>query len=210
MDERCSFADLATSAFGQSTSRESCVSTEHGPPPALPDQPAPSGGSHVKHTSRRSRLRSSAIATLFVSAFLTAGMLSPVYAQPPAKKALGVEDYTKWRAINGSSISGDGKWVTYVLAYSNTAPADAKPVMHLVRLDKNQDTEIANATSPAFSADSRWVAYQIDPGAGGRGGRGGRGGGAPAGGAPAAQGARGGQGGPPTTPRRVELRNLET
>ena len=81
--------------------------------------------------------------------------------------------------------------------------------MHLVRLSDSQDTQVADATAPAFSADSRWVAYQIDPNSGGRGGRGGRGGGAPAG-APAGQGTRGGQGAAPVVPRRVELRNLET
>jgi poly(3-hydroxybutyrate) depolymerase len=152
-----------------------------------------------------------AVATLIFASISAA----PAIAQTAGKRALTVEDYAKWRSINGSSISGDGKWVTYVLSYSNTAPADAKPVMHLVRLDNNQDVEIPNATAPAFSADSRWVAYQIDPNPGGRGGRGGRGGGGGGGGAPGAttpggQNARGGQGGPPAQPRRVELRNLET
>ena len=112
------------------------------------------------------------------------------------------------------SISGDGKWVTYVLSPTNTAPADAKPVMHLLRLDNNQDLEIPNATAPAFSADSKWVAYQVDVSGGGRGGRGGRGGagggGAAAAVAPGAQNARGGTGATPTPPRRVELRNLAT
>jgi dienelactone hydrolase len=164
----------------------------------------------VKLTPQRSRRRAAAVATLIVASLSAA----PAIAQTAAKKALTVEDYTKWRSINGSSISSDGKWVTYVLSFTNTAPADAKPVMHLVRLSDNQDVEIANATAPAFSADSRWVAYQIDPNVGGRGGRGGRGGGgggaAPGGATPGGQNARGGQGGPPAQPRRVELRNLET
>ena len=162
----------------------------------------------MKLIPQRSRRGAVAAATLFVALMSAA----PAIAQTAAKKALTVDDYSKWRSINGSSISGDGKWVTYVLSYTNTAPADAKPVMHLVRLDNGQDTEIQNASAPAFSADSRWVAYQIDPSAGGRGGRGGRGGGggAPGAATPGGQNARGGQGGPPAQPRRVELRNLET
>ena len=36
--------------------------------------------------------------------------------------------------------------MTYVLSLTNTAPADAKPVLHLLRLDTNQDVEIPNAT----------------------------------------------------------------
>ena len=157
----------------------------------------------MKLTPQRSRRRATAVATLIVASLMAA----PAIAQTTAKKALTVEDYTKWRSINGSSISSDGKWVTYVLSQTNTAPAEAKPVMHLVRLDNNQDLEIPNATAPAFSADSRWVAYQIDPSSGGRGGRGGRGGGG--GGAPGTATPNRG-GGPPAPPRRVELRNLET
>ncbi len=111
---------------------------------------------------------------------------APVRGQTAGKKALTVEDYARWRSIGGSSISGDGKWVTYVLSYTNVPQTDAKPVMHLVRLDNGQDLEVQNASAPAFSADSKWVAYQIDPASGGgRGGRGGRGGGAAGGATPA-------------------------
>ncbi|HEY9229162.1 MAG TPA: hypothetical protein VIP11_21100, partial [Gemmatimonadaceae bacterium] len=58
-----------------------------------------------------------------------------------SKKVLGVDDYSRWRSIGNSSISGDGKWVTYVLSQTNTAPTDAKPVMHLLNLGTNQDVE---------------------------------------------------------------------
>jgi len=136
-------------------------------------------------------------------------------AQSPTKKILTVDDYTKWRSIGGQEISGDGKWVSYALSYANTLPADTKPILHLLNLETNQDVEIPNATGGTFSADSRWVAYQIDP-SGGRGGRGGRGrGAAPAGGGDAQGGAPGAQGrganaAPPTPPQRVELRSLAT
>jgi dipeptidyl aminopeptidase/acylaminoacyl peptidase len=128
-------------------------------------------------------------------------------AQAPAvKKAMTVDDYTKWKSINSSSISGDGKWVTYVIALTNTQPADSKPVMHLLRPADNQDSEIANATGSEFSNDSKWVAYQVDP-SGGRGGRGGRGA-ATAGTPGQGGGANGGRAAQP--PARVELRNLAT
>jgi dipeptidyl aminopeptidase/acylaminoacyl peptidase len=155
--------------------------------------------------------------------FVSLAALTPVGAQvqagsaaapkdPTAKKALSVDDYTRWRSIGGQSLSGDGKWVAYVYSFTNTAPADAKPVLHLLNLGTNQDVEVQNASGPAFSNDSRWLAYQVDPASAGRGGRGGRGGAPPAGGAAPAggQNGRAGQGGPPAQPRRVELRNLET
>jgi dipeptidyl aminopeptidase/acylaminoacyl peptidase len=101
-------------------------------------------------------------------------------AQAPtaARKALTVDDYTKWRSISGQEISGDGNWVTYGLSLTNTATADAKPVQHVLNLTTSQDIEIPNATGAKFSADSKWIAYSVDPsgGRGGRGGRAGRGG----------------------------------
>jgi hypothetical protein len=136
-------------------------------------------------------------APLAALTFTLAVIFSAAYvlsAQAPAKKALTVDDYTKWRSISGSEMSGDGKWVAYVLQLTNTATADAKPVLHILNLETGTDVTVANATNSAFSADSRWIAYQIDPG-GGRGGRGGRGGGG-GGGAPGADA----PGAPPATP----------
>ncbi|HEX5216881.1 MAG TPA: prolyl oligopeptidase family serine peptidase [Vicinamibacterales bacterium] len=130
------------------------------------------------------------------------------------KRALTVDDYTKWRSISGQEISGDGKWVAYTLQLTNVPTTDTKPVLHLLNLETNKDTEIPNGTGGAFSSDSKWIAYQIDPGGAGRGGRGGRGAGAGAGGGatPAGgdQDAPAGRSGttPPPNPRRVELRNL--
>jgi dipeptidyl aminopeptidase/acylaminoacyl peptidase len=150
----------------------------------------------------------------FGAAVPASRIAAQVTQQASTKKVLTVDDYTKWRSINSASISGDGEWVTYVLALTNTTPTDSKPVMHLHRLDNDQEIQVANASAPAFSADSRWLAYQVDPAnAGGRGGRGGRGGAAPAGAPGAATpgtGGRGNQGGAPATPRHVELRNLAT
>src|SRR5829696_5878803 len=159
-------------------------------------------------------------------------------AQTSAKKVTGIDDYTKWRSISGSELSGDGNWVTYVLQLTNTPTADAKPVLHLLKLETNEDVSVPNATGGAFSADSKWLAYQVDPsgGRGGRGGRGGAGADTPAPGAPApatppttpppdapptpdapqtptapgAQQAGRGATTPPAPPRRVELRNLAT
>ncbi len=101
-------------------------------------------------------------------------------------------------------MSGDGKWVAYVLQFTNTAPADTKPVLHIRNLETDQEVEVANATGASFSDDSQWIVYLIDP-SGGRGGRGGRG--RAAGAQPESTG-RAGQ--TPAEPRRAELRNLAT
>ncbi len=150
----------------------------------------------MTHAVMRIRGRAS-LAALSLALTVVFGAAYTLSAQAPAKKALTVEDYTKWRSISGSELSGDGAWIAYVVQLTNTATTDTKPVLHIVNLETNADVTVANATAPAFSSDSRWIAYQIDPGAG-RGGRGGRGGGgggaAPGGGDPPAGGAT-----PPST-----------
>ena len=133
-----------------------------------------------------------------------------------AKKVLGVDDYSKWRAIEGAQISGNGRWVASVLRYSNVLPNDGKPVLMLRNVETNQDVAIQHASSPTFSADSRWIVYQVDSmparATGGRGGRGGAGADSatPPAAAPAAQGGAGGRGGAagPQPLRRFELREL--
>jgi dipeptidyl aminopeptidase/acylaminoacyl peptidase len=131
-------------------------------------------------------------------------------AQAPAKKALTADDYTKWRSITSTEISGDGKWATYVLQQTNTPPAEAKPVLHLRNLDTDAEVTVPNGTGGTFSPDSRWMAYQIDPNPGR--GRGRRGGGAPETPQPSTQPGGQGRGGgrTPEEPRRAELRNLAT
>jgi esterase/lipase len=101
---------------------------------------------------------------------LSAAFARPA-AQAPAKKAMTVDDYTKWRSISGQEISGDGKWVAYGLQLTNVAPTETKPVLHLRNLQTNDEITVADATNAAFSSDSKWIAYTVDPG-GGRGGRG--------------------------------------
>lgn len=136
----------------------------------------------------------------------------------PAKKALTVDDYSKWRTISAQALSADGKWLAYVLELTNVMPGETKPVLHVVNLGTNADVTVNDATAPVFSPDSRWVAYQVDPGAAQRARQArqstGGSGNTPSGDAPPAQpapgqaGRRGGS--EPIPPRRVELRNLAT
>ena len=102
---------------------------------------------------------------VFVTAFGAAYAVPG--AQAPAKKALAVDDYTKWKNIAAPELSADGKWLTYGLALTNTAPTESKPVLHLLNLQTNETVQVADATGGAFSADSAWLAYTVDPGAAG-------------------------------------------
>lgn len=171
---------------------------------------------------RFNRLRFAAFA-LGLAVLVVAAHALPE-AQAPAKKAMTVDDYTKWRSIASQEISADGKWVAYTLQLTNTTPAEAKPVLHLLNLETSVEVTVADATGGTFSADSKWIAYQVDPGAAqrARANRGGAGAAAPTdsatppssnqtgtAGVQSGQGARGGAA-QNVPPRRVELRNLGT
>src|SRR5262245_10333006 len=157
--------------------------------------------SHAARTLPRPRYRLLPAGMALSTALLVA------YALPSAqagKKALGPDDYTKWRSINGQEISGDGKWVAYTLQFTNTPTAEARPALHLLKLESGEDVTVQNGSGGTFSPDSKWIAYQVDPTGGGRGGRGNRGGGGPTT-TPPAEGtppavAPGGQPGAPATP----------
>ncbi len=139
-----------------------------------------------------------------------------------AKKILGVNDYTRWRAIESAQISGDGRWVASAMRLTNLPTNDSKPELHLRNLDSDKEVVIAHASAPMFSSDSRWIVYQIDSMPVRGAGRGGRGAGAAdsSAGAPGSNGAggatgvaqgAGGRGAAPATPqplRRYELREL--
>ncbi len=83
---------------------------------------------------------------LALAVLAASALLPPTQAQGPSKKVLTVEDYTRWHSISGQEISGDGKWVAYGLSSTNTLPADAKPVLHILWIGSSS-CEIAAASS---------------------------------------------------------------
>ena len=113
----------------------------------------------MKFVAKSPRARAVAVALAVVLAY------SLPSAQAPAKKPLTVEDYTKWKTIAGQDISDNGKWVTYTVQHTNTPQAEAKPFLYLRNLDTNAEVTVQHATGGTFSADSKWIAYQVDPGA---------------------------------------------
>ncbi len=121
-------------------------------------------------------------------------------------KVLSVEDYGRWRTIGDQILSSDGRWVAWVYRFTNVPQDEAKPELHILDLETDTDTVIADATSGVFSPDGRWLAYRVDstPPRNGRGA-----GGAGGGSATTAQSGRGG-GGASTPQRRMEIRELAT
>ena len=113
-------------------------------------------------------------------------------------KRMTVDDYGLWRTVGNASLSPDGKWVTY--SYTQRELDDSL----FVRPLGGGDPHVAiRGGDPAFSADSRWVAYFVNPpdtsGSGGRQGAA----------APAGAPSRGGRGGG-SGPRALVLFSLAT
>ncbi|MDH5234075.1 MAG: prolyl oligopeptidase family serine peptidase [Gemmatimonadota bacterium] len=104
-----------------------------------------------------------------IGRFLAAALLPLLVALPAtsalaqAKKVLSVEDYSTWRTIDAAQISPDGKWVVYGLRFTNVVTPDAKPELHIKRLDTGVEVVVKDASQPQFSPDSRWVVYQVEP-----------------------------------------------
>ncbi|MEJ2204121.1 MAG: prolyl oligopeptidase family serine peptidase [Gemmatimonadota bacterium] len=123
-----------------------------------------------------------------------------------AKRVLAVDDYARWRTLGDERISSDGRWVTWVYRFTNVAARDAKPELHVLDLQTDEDVAIPNASNGVFSPDARYLSYQVDsipP----RSGRGGEAGGGEAE-EPGGSGRAGGSGS--RTLHRVELRELAT
>jgi hypothetical protein len=115
----------------------------------------------VNSTFSRSRSRRHPLAAVALIVF--GALTAHAQAQAPSangKKVLTIEDYARWRTIEGSRISGDGSWVAYGLRHSNAL--DQKPELHVRRLEAQRDSVIVNGVQPSFSDDSRWLAYFIE------------------------------------------------
>lgn len=177
-------------------------------------------------------LRTAATALVLVPSFgavaqttaAVSGAPARASAPPNGTKVLNLEDYGRWNRISGTSISNDGKWMTYVL----TPNEGGSPTLHIKPIDGGDEIQVGlgggggggrggrgggrgggGGGGPSFSDDSRWITYTVVPSGRGGGGRGagGRGGQPPApggrGAAPATQ--------PQTTPSSMlVLRNLAT
>ena len=74
------------------------------------------------------------------------------------KPAITVDDYGQWKRINSTAISPDGAWMSY--GYDRIEGEDT---LFVAELDGTERLVIPRGLAPAFSWDSRWVAYQISP-----------------------------------------------
>jgi dipeptidyl aminopeptidase/acylaminoacyl peptidase len=124
-------------------------------------------------------------------------LLVAVSTSAQEKKVLTLDDYSRWSRVVDTALSPDGVWMSY-----GYRPNEGEGKLFLRNLDGGMVHEIARGTGVAFSPDSRWAAWFVDPpeqeGGRGRGARGG----------PPGQAARAGAGA--GAARKLELMDLRS
>ena len=91
--------------------------------------------------------------------FLFAGLtLAAGWASAQEKPPVIVDDYEPWKRITSASLSPDGAWMSYL--YDRIEGEDT---LYVAELDGDLTYAVPRGTAPAFSRDSRWVAYLISP-----------------------------------------------
>jgi dipeptidyl aminopeptidase/acylaminoacyl peptidase len=129
-------------------------------------------------------VRRAALIGLALSLLFPGIPVSAQTAQPGAKRALTHQDYDAWRSIFGQQISRDGKWIAYALIpqdgdgeviVRNVAtgnewrsgrgwrPPLPPPDLTDPTAAQNFQAQMTRLTRPAFTADSRFIAFTIEP-----------------------------------------------
>jgi Tol biopolymer transport system component len=74
----------------------------------------------------------------------------------PEKKAFTIDDYARWRSVVSTSISDDGKWMSF--GYRRVKADDE---FYVKSLTSDKEYEIPRGSRPQFSDDSKWIACII-------------------------------------------------
>src|SRR5881296_3883079 len=104
---------------------------------------------------KRLRLRAS---LLFAWVFWRGAV--PAFAQPTAvqKKAITHDVYDSWKSIQGTKLSADGTWLTYVLQ-----PQDGDGELVVRNLKTSAEIRAPRGRDPLITSDNHFVVYAVAP-----------------------------------------------
>lgn len=74
------------------------------------------------------------------------------------KKPIGYDVYDSWKSIQGTKLSGDGRWLVYSLA-----PGEGDPELVVLDLQSGKESRFPRGRDAVISADDRFVVYTIVP-----------------------------------------------
>ena len=88
---------------------------------------------------------------------LAAVIAFPIGALAQSKPAVTPADYGKWESLAAAAVSPNGQWLAY-----GVNRVSEENELRLRAVARDSTIVVKNATGPAFSADSRWLAYSIN------------------------------------------------
>jgi dipeptidyl aminopeptidase/acylaminoacyl peptidase len=74
------------------------------------------------------------------------------------RRSLELADYARWRAIQGTALSADGRWAAW--SFQQLRRDDE---LHVRHIDSGRAHTVTRGSRPVFSDDGRWVAYSVSP-----------------------------------------------
>ncbi|NPV84334.1 MAG: hypothetical protein HPY46_12230, partial [Candidatus Aminicenantes bacterium] len=74
------------------------------------------------------------------------------------KKPIGYDVYDSWKSIQGTKLSGDGRWLVYSLS-----PGEGDPELVVLDLQSGKESRFPRGREAVISADDRFVVYTIVP-----------------------------------------------
>ena len=99
----------------------------------------------------------------YIALVVAASVVAPPYLTSQSKSPVRPADYGKWESLNvgfgqaaNTTLSPNGQWLAYGVNRVNE-----ENELRLGGVARDTTIVVANGTSPAFSSDSRWLAYAI-------------------------------------------------
>jgi len=93
--------------------------------------------------------KNSILLLLFLLTYVSA------FAQKPP---LDNNVYDGWKSLSSSSVSADGRWVTYIIN-----PQQGDGWLYIYNVATGKKDSVARGGRPVFSSDSKYIAYKIIP-----------------------------------------------
>ncbi|MGB9905785.1 MAG: hypothetical protein ACPLRR_00190, partial [Candidatus Saccharicenans sp.] len=75
-----------------------------------------------------------------------------------AKKPINYDVYDSWKSIQGTKLSGNGRWLIYSLV-----PGEGDPELVVLDLQTGKENRYPRGREAVFSADDKYVIYTIVP-----------------------------------------------
>ncbi|MBC7365161.1 MAG: hypothetical protein H5U07_11595, partial [Candidatus Aminicenantes bacterium] len=75
-----------------------------------------------------------------------------------AKKPISYDVYDTWKSIQGTKLSGDGRWLIYSLV-----PGEGDPELVVLDLQSGQEKRYPRGQAAVFTSDDKFVVYTIVP-----------------------------------------------